>query len=524
MEFSDTSFIDMEQGWALLGDTLLFQTKDGGGSWTELPRLKQTFRNIQFVSLLRGWGIAQDGLYTTDDGGQSWTRILDAPFSGWRPAMEFVNEKRGFLQLETGLNRTSDGGKTWEILHPQAFSDLTGDYWGLSSISFVNEMKGWVLYRGCNMPFCRMMLFKTEDGGETFYLVSDSGADAKNGSMNFMRPGSEVFFLDDHSGWFVGNQYGFQSSGDGGKTWKSERLPSGFYSINRIQMFTPNDGVAIGWDEISGRYRGVMKTRDGGKTWAPLLPALQPYRFVRFLDADHGFGIGGFLDPLALLVTENGGKSWKKMNALPKAVHQLQFLNPKTAWAGVGEYFENNQDYLWRTDDGGMTWKAIPFPPGFRAQDFFFSDAESGIAWDYQKNALQTLDGGKTWLSLKPDQLSLPLPNPDCHWAQVATEIYHSCSGSTGWGSVLKWSDIRCFIPVSGNAAWVLGQKEAQSPQTLLRTADGGKTWEPIKIARASFQDLTFIDLDQGWAISGPLLFKTTDGGNSWQQMEPGLP
>jgi photosystem II stability/assembly factor-like uncharacterized protein len=525
MEIRDASFISLENGWALFDDYYLFQTKDGGLSWIELPRLKQAFRHIKFTNMERGWAIAQDGLYTTDNGGWKWERLMDAAFSfnNVRPVLTFVNKNLGFITLDTGLNRTTDGGKTWKVLNPEAFADLTRESWGISGISFTNEMTGWVLYRDCNMPGCRMKLFKTEDGGDTFSLVSEAGLGIDGSSMNWMRPGEEIFFLDDDHGWFVGNQYGFQWTTDGGKTWKSEGL-SGLNSINHIHMFTLNDGITTGWDVTTGKYRGVMKTRDGGITWEPLLPSLQPDRLVRFLDTEHGFGLGGFLDPATLLRTENGGRSWEKIGELPEPVYQLQFLNAKIAWAGVSNFknfFEDNQDYLWRTDDGGVTWKSILLPAGFRLQNFYFIHPENGIAWDYEKNAIQTLDSGKTWQQLNPDEPAIPLPVKDCNWIQTGTEIYHACSGSSGWNSVLKLNNINRFIPVYGSSAWVFGQKDAEGPMVLLRTVNSGETWEPIKTGRAGFQDLNFIDMDQGWALSGSSILKTTDGGNTWQQMPP---
>ena len=271
LEIRGTSFINREVGWARFNDTLLYQTRDGGATWKELPHLQRSFRNIQFASITRGWAIADDGLYTTQDGGQSWGRILKSNFAGWGPTMKFINETDGFLLFETGLHRTTDGGKTWQPLHPEAFAGLKDDFWGLSGISFINAMKGWVLFRACNMPACHMKLFMTEDGGESFTLISEAGLGIKTVTLNWLRPGDEIYFLDDLHGWFVGNQYFIQYTDDGGKTWKSQRLPSFLYSINDIHMFTDSEGIAAGWGN-GINHRGVMKTNDGGVSWQQMLP------------------------------------------------------------------------------------------------------------------------------------------------------------------------------------------------------------------------------------------------------------
>ena len=518
----NTSFINPEQGWALFDESLLYQTSDGGLSWVELPRLKLAFRDIQFISLTRGWATADDGLYTTQDGGQNWERVLETNSPG--QSMQFINDTLGFIILKTGLNRTTDGGKTWQPLHPETFAVLTGENWGLSGISFINAAKGWALFRACNMPFCLMKLFMTADGGETFSLVSEAGKDNKNGMLNWSRPGSEIYFLDDQHGWFVGNQYFFQYTEDGGKTWNAQWLPDGFYSINYIHMFTPQEGIAAGWDEVSGTYRGVMKTNNSGKTWEPLLPSLKPSRLVRFLDADHGLGLGGFLDPTALLATQDGGDSWHKIGELPSPVRKLQLIDRQTIYAAydpIGNFTEVSQDFLWATKDAGQTWDRILVPPGFRLLNFYFSSAQTGTAWDNKKNTIKTSDGGKTWQPINPGQIELQNPDLVSQWLVTAAYLYHALPENKGWNPVLPMDTINRFIPFSGTTALMFGQEEEKGPLLLLRTVDGGETWQAVKALPDGILDLDFIDLNQGWAVYGGFVLKTIDGGESWQQMTP---
>ncbi len=66
----------------------------------------------------------------------------------------------------------------------------------------------------------------------------------------------------------------------------------------------------------------------------------------------------------------------------------------------------------------------------------------------------------------------------------------------------------------------MFGQAEKE-PMALFRTIDGGETWQPIKTLPDGVLSLSFIDLNQGWAIYGSFLLKTTDGGKSWEQMLP---
>lgn len=253
-----------------------------------------------------------------------------------------------------------------------------------------------------------------------------------------------------------------------------------------------------------------------------MIPSLQPDDFIWFQDADHGFGTGGFLDPTAMLATENGGKSWKQFAQLPEPAARVQFLDQQTVYAG-GSSFRDKPGYLWRTKDRGSTWEKIHLLEGFGVEDFFFSSAEIGIAWDGKGSSIQTQDQGKTWQKLEADAFNIPLPDKKCGWLQMDATIYHACPGSQSWSPVLSLGGIHRFLPVSETAAWVYGNETDGKVRVLLRTTDGGKTWEPYKTGRAFFGDISFIDLNQGWAVDGPFLLRTTDGANTWQQVLPDM-
>jgi hypothetical protein len=94
------------------------------------------------------------------------------------------------------------------------------------------------------------------------------------------------------------------------------------------------------------------------------------------------------------------------------------------------------------------------------------------------------------------------------------------------------------FVPasvtfVSLTQGWVLGTAPcpAQPCTSVVRTADGGKTWTGIPAPKATLNDATagvrairFADARDGWAF-GPSLWSTHDGGATWHHVSvPGLP
>jgi photosystem II stability/assembly factor-like uncharacterized protein len=77
-----------------------------------------------------------------------------------------------------------------------------------------------------------------------------------------------------------------------------------------------------------------------------------------------------------------------------------------------------------------------------------------------------------------------------------------------------------CDATVPGSGAPLVGFAGGAS-NTLLRTADGGKTWQrvlPRNPAITLFEHIRFRTPLEGWAMSRDHLFFTTDGGKSWQE------
>ena len=237
--------------------------------------------------------------------------------------------------------------------------------------------------------------------------------------------------------------------------------------------------------------------------------------------------VWGWVDssqPTALLATQDGGDSWYKTGELPSPVGKLHLIDRQTIYAAydpIGNFTEVSQDFLWATKDAGQTWDRILLPPGFRLLNFYFSSTQAGTAWDNKKNTIQTSDGGKTWQPINPGQIELQNQAPDSQWLVTAADLYHALPENKGWTPVLPMDTIYRFIPFSGTTALMFGQKEEKGPLLLLRTTDGGETWQPVKTLPDGILDLDFIDLNQGWAVYGGFVLKTTDGGKSWQQISP---
>src|SRR5205814_4452652 len=63
--------------------------------------------------------------------------------------------------------------------------------------------------------------------------------------------------------------------------------------------------------------------------------------------------------------------------------------------------------------------------------------------------------------------------------------------------------------------AFAVGGFDLVGGGAVLRTLDGGSSWQNITPASTGFRDAFFLDATTGW-VAGSSLYTTTDGGTSW--------
>jgi len=105
------AFLDTNTGWLIYDDGYLVKTTDGGRSWCELVRLKETwpegqnifFKEIYFDSLTHGWGLNGSGfIYEIEDCGKTWIRTnTDIRFED----MYFLDANHGWVVSRDTLFR-----------------------------------------------------------------------------------------------------------------------------------------------------------------------------------------------------------------------------------------------------------------------------------------------------------------------------------------------------------------------------------------------------------------------------------
>ncbi|PTM12321.1 MAG: glycosyl hydrolase [Bacteroidetes bacterium] len=286
-------------------------------------------------------------------------------------------------------------------------------------------------------------LWKTEDAGQYWYNISDGFfATGSVGAVAVSASHPNVVYcgMGEHAVRGVMTSYGdgVYKSTNAGKTWQKIGL-AGTQHISRIVIHPddPNTVFVAAQGALYGpsKERGIYKSTDGGATWQQVL----------FVDQNTG------------CVELDMDKS-----------------NPSVLYAAMWEH-------------GRKPWKVISGGPG------------SGL--------YKSTDTGKTWQKIEeglPDALgkmavAVAQSNPDKVYALIESDseqelggLFVSSDAGKNWTRISDdhrliqraWYYIEVFVdPRNENVVYVMSAE-------MLRSIDGGKTWEVMDGPHGDYHDL----------------------------------
>jgi photosystem II stability/assembly factor-like uncharacterized protein len=205
---------------------------------------------------------------------------------------------------------------------------------------------------------------------------------------------------------------------------------------------------------------------------------------------------------------------WRLLPAEPYRGKQddISFVTPDLGWYG------NGAGKLYRTRDGGETWEKVWDQPGTFIRALGFVDAQNGflgnVGTEYYPNVTdtrplyRTRDGGTSWTPIES-------PGIDIVKGICGIDVLHE--KRIFQGEMREISVIHAAGRVGGPAA-------------ILRSIDGGDTWEVIDLREQAgmILDVKFFDAQNGLvcaATSGDVsqanasILRTSDGGKNWTQV-----
>jgi photosystem II stability/assembly factor-like uncharacterized protein len=260
------TMLDDTTGWAVDRSGQVLRTNSGGATWTKTFQLDDFTGayNIQFLNEKEGWTEEFFSIWRTVDGGVTWHQVFSPLTAGIGEKSYGMFPISGDRLVSVGAHGkvffTQSGGNSWKVEHPFRENAHFTDVW------FDSPLHGLITGTANSDP----LLLETKNFGESWAQISlphDIG----------ILP-SSVCAIGERT-WIAGDmRVGPEESvvlegvllhsDDGGETWERIPFAKGEPSFTKIRFTDEVNGWLVGRDSL---YR----SEDGGKIWKKVI-ALPP--------------------------------------------------------------------------------------------------------------------------------------------------------------------------------------------------------------------------------------------------------
>jgi len=268
-------------------------------------------------------------------------------------------------------------------------------------------------------------LWKTTDGGQNWNAVTDGQVTSSSvGAVAVAETNPDVVYIGMGETQLRGSITqgdGVYKTSDGGKTWRHLGLKE-TQAISRVRVHPTNPDIvyvaALGHPYGDNEERGVFRSTDGGNTWKKVL-YVSPKAGAADLIIDRtnpkviyattwqvyrkAWKMWGGGPDCKLWKSVDGGDNWIDLSKNPgmpegplgKIGITVSPANPNRLWAIV----EANEGGVYRSDDGGWTWKRTNEERKLRQRAFYYSRIyadpfDENTVYGLNVNFYKSTDGG----------------------------------------------------------------------------------------------------------------------------------
>jgi photosystem II stability/assembly factor-like uncharacterized protein len=275
-------------------------------------------------------------------------------------------------------------------------------------------------------------VWKTTDGGVTWYPISDGGQIPLGsiGAIEVAQSDPNIVYVGTGSDDIrsnVSTGRGVYKSTDAGKTWQFSGLRDAG-QIGGVRVNPTNPDIvfvsAVGNAFKPNPERGIFRSKDGGKTWEKVLfisdstgaadVELQPGNpNVIYAGMWHGERkpwtiISGAREG-GIYKSVDGGDHWTKLaGGLPgelfgKSNLAVTAANPQRVYALIEAKPGSG---LYRSDDAGATWTQVSNNPQLTTRPFYYvalaaDPTNADVVYGGAEGFFKSTDGGKTFQNMR---------------------------------------------------------------------------------------------------------------------------
>ncbi|MEO7971445.1 MAG: hypothetical protein ABI698_09105 [bacterium] len=471
------------------------------------------------------FGSVGGGVWKTTDAGNTWLPIFDSQpvasigalaVSTSNPEIIYVGsgeaDMRSDISLGNGVYKSTDAGQTWSYLGLHDTRQI-----GRILIDPKNPNVVLVAALGHGFgPNTERGVFRSTDGGKSW---------------------TKVLYQDENTG-----AIDLAFDPDNSKT-----VYASLWNVHRVAWNA--------YPPVTGPGGGLYKSTDGGESWKQIsgngFPSGKVGRIgVDVPDGKHGKRVYALIDAgneSGLYISEDAGQSWTRVSVEPRILSRGWYFGEVRSDPKNPDVVYVSNVSIYKSLDGGMTFKAVRGAPGGDDYHSLWIDPEnpqrmiSGV----DQGTIITLNGGQTWSS----------------WYNQATaQFYHvavdnqfpyrvyGAQQDSGTATVASHGDFglitfRDWHPVgAGESGYIL--PDPVNPQIVYGGSTSGDLYRfdsktgqvqdvsptPAEIGNKVTQRYPWttplaFSLQAPHALyqSSQFLFRTADGGHNWKIISPDL-
>jgi photosystem II stability/assembly factor-like uncharacterized protein len=527
-------------------------TGHSGWAWTNPSPQGEDIGDVSFVG---GNGYAVGGygtLLRSNDSGQTWVGLPSTTVQNLTRVMS-VGEAGFVTAGGCAVRRSTDGGATIASIDVGGGDQGCGT--AVRAVAFSDPMNGLVVFEngivlatadggvslarrtpvpglptdvvatavGTAYSTSNDSIYRTTDAGNSWTLV----AQTPRSTVPFVPPRTlrSITFPSATVGYAVGDAGTVMKTIDGGVTWAAVPPPAPALDLQRVRCADENLCLMT---TTAGAT--LVRTADGGTTFTQVTAAGSPIRGVAFASPTRAIaaGAGG-----VTVVSDDGGATWHPVGTSFTSELTSIVARPGAFGYGVG------LNTIALTGNGGESWTTFGIPTPLSIQVAAFVDPLTGYSQDSGGTLRRTANGGATWQVLDPGPASglyqdiVPL-SAGRVLVITPTRIGRSTDGGQSFSLVDDRALTRSRVirdgihkTVSGGSrVFIIGKRG------ILRSADAGLRWTELPLPSATGRPPTIAVADCAvpatcWIVTtGSRMYRTSNYGRRWVDVTPsvGLP
>ncbi len=462
-------------------------------------------------------GVNNGGVWKTNDYGRTWNPIFDEQPTGSvgdvvvsasNPLVLYAGCGEGVqrpdLSVGDGVYRSADGGKTWTNTGLKDGLQIGG-----LAIDPKNENRVFAAVLG--HPYganSERGVYRTTNGGTTWerVLYKDENTGAVQVAIDPNNP--DIIYADLwanrlapwENGEWNGTESGLFKSTDGGNTWKKlvKGLPTTQQGLGRIGFcIAPSNSNRLYATVDAGKYGGIYRSDDAGESWTNINADDRLWgRGSDFAEVKADPKNADIVYTAAVVVWKSidGGKTWKGIRGAPGGddYHRI-WINPNDPNIIL---IASDQGAI-ITVNGGESFSSWYNQP---TAQFYHVSADNAFPYNVYSGQQES---GSVGIASRGNDGQINFRD----WHPVAAEEYGYVVADPLDPNIIYGGKLSKYDKRNGQSQHIAPEVVRSGKYRFIRTA-------PVLFSPIDKRTLFY---------AGNVLFKTTTGGSNWQIISPDL-